>query len=162
MATVELYKDIGLDPTFKKTIDFTSKVQQRNWFNTKSRVTYDNVNYNKLQNTLKINTDVSFDEALSYTYAIVSEIEASSTRRYYCFINKVTLISTETIEFELAIDPIQTFMCEYSIGESMVTREHVDRWSPNSNYPIRITPNNISINANSIVSTGFDIVQYRK
>ena len=159
MATVELYKDIGLDPTFKKTIDFTSKAQQRNWFNTKSRVTYDNVNYNKLQNTLKINTDVSFDEALSYTYAIVSEIEASSTRRYYCFINKVTLISTETIEFELAIDPIQTFMCEYSIGESMVTREHVDRWSPNSNYPIRITPNNISINANSIVSTGFDIVQ---
>ncbi len=159
MATVELYKDIGLDPTFKKTIDFTSKAQQHNWFNTKSRVTYDNVNYNKLQNTLKINTDISFDEALSYTYAIVSDIEASSTRRYYCFINRVTLISTETIEFELAIDPIQTFMCEYSIGESMVTREHVDRWSPNSNYPIRITPNNISINANSIVSTGFDIVQ---
>ena len=159
MATVELYKDIGLDPTFKKTIDFTSKSQQLNWFNTKSRVTYDNVNYNKLQNTLKINTDISFDEALSYTYAIVSDIEASSTRRYYCFINRVTLISTETIEFELAIDPIQTFMCEYSIGESMVTREHVDRWSPNSNYPIRITPNNISINANSIVSTGFDIVQ---
>lgn len=159
MATVELYKDIGLDPTFKKTIDFTSKAQQRNWFNTKSRVTYDNINYNKLQNTLKINIDVSFDEALSYTYAIVSEIEASSTRRYYCFINRVTLISAETIEFELAIDPIQTFMCEYSIGESMVTREHVDRWSPNSNYPIRITPNNISINANSIVSTGFDIVQ---
>lgn len=159
MATVELYKDIGLDPTFKKTIDFTSKAQQLNWFNTKSRVTYDNVNYNKLQNTLKINTDISFDEALSYTYAIVSDIEASSTRRYYCFINRVTLISTETIELELAIDPIQTFMCEYSIGESMVTREHVDRWSPNSNYPIRITPNNISINANSIVSTGFDIVQ---
>ena len=159
MAIVELYKDIGLDPTFKKTIDFTSKSQQLNWFNTKSRVTYDNVNYNKLQNTLKINTDISFDEALSYTYAIVSDIEASSTRKYYCFINRVTLISTETIEFELAIDPIQTFMCEYSIGESMVTREHVDRWSPNSNYPIRITPNNISINANSIVSTGFDIVQ---
>ena len=140
MATVELYKDIGLDPTFKKTIDFTSKAQQRNWFNTKSRVTYDNVNYNKLQNTLKINTDISFDEALSYTYAVITDIEDSSTRRYYCFINRVTLISTETIELELAIDPIQTFMAEYSVGESMITRKHIDRWSSSSSVPINKKP----------------------
>ena len=97
MATVELYKDIGLDPTFKKTIDFTSKSQQRNWFNTKSRVTYDNVNYNKLQNTLKINTNISFDEALSYTYCVIYDIEEESTRRYYCFVQGVNLISVGTI-----------------------------------------------------------------
>ena len=133
MATVELYKDIGLDPTFKKTIDFTSKSQQRNWFNTKSRVTYDNVNYNKLQNTLKINTNISFDEALSYTYCVIYDIEEESTRRYYCFVQGVNLISVGTIEFQLVLDPIQTFMTEYSLGECMVTRKHCDRWSTATN-----------------------------
>ena len=70
MTIVNFYKDIGLDPTFKKTIDFTSKANQLAWFTSKTYTQYDNLNYNKLQNTVKINTDVNFGEALEYTYCM--------------------------------------------------------------------------------------------
>ena len=129
MAIVNFYKDIGLDPTFKKTIDFTSKANQLAWFTSKTYTQYDNVNYNKLQNTVKINTNVNFGEALEYTYCIIEELEDSSNRLYFCFVQSVTLITKGTIEFQLVLDPLQTFMGEYTLGECMVTRKHCDRWS---------------------------------
>lgn len=129
MAIVNFFKDIGLDPTFKKTIDFPTKAKQQAWFSSKQFVSYDNVNYNKLQNTVKINTDIDFGEALSYTYCVISDLEDSSDRLYYCFVDSVTLITKGTVEFQLVLDPIQTFMCEYTLGECMVTRKHCDRWT---------------------------------
>ena len=124
MAIVNFYKDIGLDPTFKKTIDFTSKSKQIAWFSSKPYTSYDNVNSNKLQNTVKINTDVDFGEALEYTYCVISDLEDTSDRLYFCFVQSVTLITKGTIEFQLVLDPFQTFMCEFTLGESMVNREH--------------------------------------
>lgn len=132
MTTVKLFKDIGLDPTFKKTIDFTTKSAQLDWFNSKQYQLYTDVNYNKLQNTLKINTGVSFSESLTFTYALIQDMETDD-RDYFCFVDGVTLISENVVEFSLVLDPIQTFMTEFTIGESMVNREHVDRWSKQSN-----------------------------
>lgn len=140
VAIVNFYKDIGLDPTFKKTIDFTSKANQLAWFTSKTYTQYDNVNYNKLQNTVKINTNVDFGEALEYTYCIIEELEDTSNRLYFCFVQSVTLITKGTIEFQLVLDPLQTFMCEYTLGESMITRKHVDRWSKSSDIPINKKP----------------------
>lgn len=159
MAIVNFYKDIGLDPTFKKTIDFTSKANQLAWFTSKTYTQYDNVNYNKLQNTIKINTDVNFGEALEYTYCIIEELEDSSNRLYFCFVQSVTLITKGTIEFQLVLDPFQTFMCEFTLGESMVNREHCDRWSATSTKPIRVTPNPEAINCNNTVNLFKDLTQ---
>ena len=159
MAIVNFYKDIGLDPTFKKTIDFTSIANQLAWFTSKTYTQYDNVNYNKLQNTVKINTDVNFGEALEYTYCIIEELENSSNRLYFCFVQSVTLITKGTIEFQLVLDPFQTFMCEFTLGESMVNREHCDRWSKTSTKPIRVTPNPEAINCNNTVNLFKDLTQ---
>ena len=159
MAIVNFFKNIGLDPTFKKTIDFPTKAKQQAWFSSKQFVSYDNVNYNKLQNTIKINTDIDFGEALSYTYCVISDLEDSSDRLYYCFVDGVKLITKGTVEFQLVLDPFQTFMCEFTIGESMVNREHCDRWSPTSTKPIRITPNTEAINCNNIVNLFQDLTQ---
>ena len=38
MAIVNFFKDIGLDPTFKKTIDFPTKAKQQEWFSSKQFV----------------------------------------------------------------------------------------------------------------------------
>lgn len=151
MSSVKLYKNIGLDPTFKKTIDFISKTKQIEWFNSKTYDLFDNVNYNKLQNTLKINTDIDFSTALQYTYCVIEELETTNNRRYFCFIDSVSLISVGVIEFNLVLDPIQTFMCEFTLGESMVTRKHMDRWN-GSNYPAYRVPNNINIHTNNYTS----------
>lgn len=160
MAIVNFFKDIGLDPTFKKTIDFPTKAKQQAWFSSKQYVSYDNVNYNKLQNTIKINTDIDFGEALSYTYCVISDLENSSDRLYYCFVQSVALITKGTIEFQLVLDPIQTFMCEYQLGESMITRQHTDRWSKTSDVPINKKPVSEGLDAYYSVTKKSRIVQY--
>ena len=127
-ATVSLFKDIGMDVTYKFVPLFTSKTIQRSWFMSKQHDTY-NCNYNKIQNLLYIN-DSQWGNFLEYTYALLDDVDDSG-RTYYAWVRNVALIDTETVAIELDIDPIQNRMCEWSIGESFVSREHVDRWNPN-------------------------------
>lgn len=139
-ATITLYKDIGLYPDYKRSMLFDSKTQQKNWFNAINSSLRKTItaNYNKLQNTFVINEDVG--NVYSYTYVRLEDIDDSG-RTYYGFVANVQLIDVENTEFTIAIDPIQTFMCEWSIGESLVMREHCDRWESGSSIPSRVTPN---------------------
>ena len=139
-ATVTLYKDIGLYPDYKRSMLFESKTAQNNWFsniasNLKKTLT---ANYNKIQNTFVLHEDVG--NVYEYTYVRLQDIDTSG-RIYYGFVTNVSLVDEENTEFTIALDPIQTFMCEWSLGECLVMREHCDRWNKSSSNPIRVTPN---------------------
>ena len=139
-ASVTLYTDIGIYPDYKRTMLFDTKTQQKNWFdaiasNKKKTVT---ANYNKLQNSFVLHEDVG--NVYQYTYVRIKDLD-NSGRYYYGFVANVTLVDEENTRFDIALDPIQTFMCEWSLGESLVMREHCDRWENNTDVPTRITPN---------------------
>lgn len=139
-ATITLYKDIGLYPDYKRTMLFDSKTQQNDWFNSISRNLKKNLiaNYNKIQNTFVLHEDVG--NVYEYTYVRIKDLD-SSGRTYYGFVTNVALVDEENTEFSIALDPIQTFMCEWELGECLVMREHCDRWTKNNTIPVRITPN---------------------
>ncbi|MFT0899722.1 hypothetical protein [Candidatus Methanoprimaticola sp. MG2] len=140
-ADVTLYKDIGLYPDYSKSMYFTSKTQQTNWFNSipsSKKVELYNVNYNKIHNAFRVHEPVG--DVYAYTYIRIRNMDDSG-RVYYGFVSAVTLIDDETTEFTIDLDALQTFMCEWSLGECLVSREHVDRWSPNENHPIYTAPN---------------------
>lgn len=148
-ATVTLYKDIGLDSNYNRTMLFDTKTQQTNWFNSISttlKLTLTNVNYNKIQNALYVHEQ--FGDIYGYTYCRLQDIDDSG-RTYYGFISGVTLVDDETTRFDIVLDPIQTFMTEWELGNCMVYKEHVDRWGSGDN-PIRITPGIDGINANMV------------
>lgn len=130
MTTVELFKDIGLDMTMKRTMDFGSKEEQDTWFTSKVTKTITDVAFNKLQNILKLPMD--YGEALSYTYVRFKNLD-SSGRLYYYFIAAIELVDDSTVALHLAVDPIQTFMTEWSVGPCMVNRKHCDRWGVGDN-----------------------------
>lgn len=144
-ATITLYKDIGLYPDYKRSMLFDSKTQQNNWFNSISSNLKKSLiaNYNKIQNTFVLNEDVG--NVYEYTYVRIKDLD-SSGRTYYGFVTNVSLIDDENTEFRIALDPIQTFMCEWSLGECLVAREHVDRWTSTSNLPARVTPEGEPVN----------------
>lgn len=148
MTDVKLFKDIGLNMSMKRTIDFPSKLEQRGWFDAKPNVLITNIAYNKLQNVLNIPYGASekvksYDEAQTFTYALIIDLDEG--KNYYCFIDNVTLIDASTLHFTLALDPMQTYMGEFELDECMVSRAHVDRWNKASDKPIRITPNKETI-----------------
>lgn len=143
MTSVQLFKDIGLNMSMKKTIDFPSKTAQNTWFNSHESTVVNDVAFNKLQNELHLPMD--YGSALQYTYVRFSNLDQSG-KIYYYFISDCALIDDSTVAFTLVLDPIQTFMCEYELDECMVTREHCDRWGTGS-QPIRKTPNNDGVDA---------------
>ena len=146
MTTVELFKDIGLDMTMKRTMEFASKSAQNTWFTSRVSKTITDVAFNKLQNILKLPMD--YGEALSYTYVRFKNLD-SSGRLYYYFIAAIELVDDSTVAFHLAVDPIQTFMTEWSVGPCMVNRKHCNRWGSGS-LPIRDNSNSEGIQATYI------------
>lgn len=158
-ATVTLYKDIGLDSNYNRTMLFDTKAQQNNWFNSISttlKLTLTNVNYNKIQNAIYVHEQ--FGDIYGYTYCRLQDIDDSG-RTYYGFISGVTLVDDETTRFDIVLDPIQTFMTEWELGECMVAREHVDRWGSGT-YPTYISPLKEGAVGNSVVNDDNEIVQY--
>lgn len=144
MTTVQLFGDIGLYANYKKTIDFSTISEQNAWFNNKQKTTIQNVIYNKPYNSLKLN--MQYGQAMQYSYARLLDLDTTG-RIYYFFISTVNVIDDATVEFILEPDVIQTYMTYWTLGESMVNRAHVDRWSPDTTDPIRISPNKDTINA---------------
>lgn len=141
-ATVTLFKDIGLSPSYNRTIDFTSKTAQKSWFNSISssrKTVLTDVNYNKIQNSFAVHE--TFGDVFEYTYVMIENLD-NSGRTYYGFVSGTELIDEETTRFDILIDPIQTFMCEWELGESFVVREHLDRWDSGTS-PINVKPSEI-------------------
>ena len=142
-ATVTLYKDIGLSMSYSRTMDFSSKNAQTIWFNSvpaNQKLTLTNVNYNKVQNSFYVHEEVG--DIYGYSYVRLQDID-NSGRTYYGFISNVELVDEETTRFDITIDPLQTFLGEYEIGESFVVREHIDRWF--SNNPTNLKPTGVNI-----------------
>ena len=156
MTDVRLVKDCGLYPSYKKIIDFTGSKseiieKQLAWIDSKSNDKFYDVNYNKLQNKLVLPID--YEIALGYTYAVLTDLSGSTEDKpLFMFINSVSNLSSgdsdnePSVSFELSLDPIMTFMGDWKIEECMIDRAHVDRWSSNSSYPIRIVPNSENVN----------------
>ena len=145
-ATVTLYKDIGLDSNYNRTMLFDTKAQQTNWFNsisTNLKLTLTNVNYNKIQNALYVHEQ--FGDIYGYSYVRLQNIDDSG-RTYYGFISGVTLVDDETTRFDIVIDTIQTFMCEWELGNCMVYKEHIDRWSNIGSEVRYVRPNSEGVN----------------
>lgn len=128
-ATVTLYKDVGLTMGYSRTMDFSSKTAQLNWFKSRpanQKLTLTDVNYNKVQNSFFVHEEVG--DVYGYSYVTIENLD-SSGRVYYGFISNVTLVDDETTRFDIIIDPLQTFMGEWRIEESYVVRQHLDRWN---------------------------------
>lgn len=157
MTTVQLFGDIGLYANYKKTIDFSTISEQNAWFNSKQKTTIQNVIYNKPYNSLKLN--MQYGQAMQYSYARLLDLDTTG-RIYYFFISTVNVIDDATVEFIFEPDVIQTYMTYWSLGESMVNRAHVDRWSDSSADPIRITPNTEGINASYAIELNTNLYTY--
>ena len=127
-ATVTLYKDVGLGMDYSRTMDFSSKATQKQWFASRpanQKLVLTDVNYNKVQNSFYVHEEVG--DVYGYSYVSIENLD-NSERVYYGFIANVTLVDDETTRFDIVIDPLQTFLGEYEIRESFIVRQHMDRW----------------------------------
>ena len=151
-VTVTFYGDVGFDRSYNHVIDFASDTQRETYFTPKILKTVENCAYNKPLNTIQLKCN--YEEALKFTYCkFVIGSNTSHKKKIFAWVDDVVLVTDQKDEsntfvpilsITIAVDPWQTFLFDFTVGESFVAREHVDRFKANGDGTVGWTlPNQI-------------------
>ena len=138
-VTVTFYGDVGFDRSYNHVIDFYNENQRENYFNPRILKSIQDCAYNKPMNSIQIKCP--YEEALNFTYCKFIIGSSSNSRKIiYAWVDDVVLITDQKdetnnfipiLQINISIDPWQTFLFNFTLGESFVVREHVDRFKSN-------------------------------
>ena len=137
-TTVTFYGDVGFDRSYAHVIDFTDETERTAYFEDKIIKSIPDCAYNKPMNNLQIVCDYSM--ALTFTYCkFKMGSEEGHSKTVYAWVDDVAIVTDQPsndpthpyqsiLSLSISIDPWQTFLFDFRIGESFVAREHVDRF----------------------------------
>lgn len=140
-VTVTFYGDVGFDRSYNHVIDFSDETERSNYFDERIIKTVQDCAYNKPINSIQLKCP--YEDALNFTYCkFVMGSNPNNQKTIYAWVDDVVLITdqySETleqfipiIEISISVDPWQTFLFDFTLGESFVAREHVDRFKNNN------------------------------
>lgn len=139
-VTVTFYGDVGFDRSYNHVIDFSNETERDAYFSPRILKTVQNCAYNKPMNSIQLKC--SYTEALNFTYCkFTIGSNVNSNKKIYAWVDDVVLITDQKdendvfvpiIQINIAIDPWQTFLFDFTLGESFVAREHRDRFKANA------------------------------
>ena len=148
-TTVTFYGDVGFDRSYNNVIDFSTPTKRNAYFNSKIVKQINNCAYNKPIDTLQIECD--YTEALQFTYCSFVIGSANDNKKtIYAWVDDVAVVTDQPVNgtykqilsVNISVDPWQTFLFDYTLGESFVAREHVDRFKVNSDGTLGWTLSN--------------------
>lgn len=124
-STLYLLSNVPLRNDYQHTIDFDNLQAQQTFFdNLISNVEVPNENYSYIRETEIINVYKNKDDLINCNYLFYN----NGGKRYYAFITNKEYVSDECTAITFEIDVLQTFMFDYTIGETFIEREHQDRY----------------------------------
>lgn len=158
-STLKIYGTIPFQKDYKHTIDFESKSEQKKYFSTefnkKGKSFSDFLYIDEYQKIIVEGAKGKFD---GYNY--LSFVNGDSNRTFYCFIDRFEYVSEDSTAIYFTVDVMQTYMFDYTLGQSLIERCHVDRWTlGDAHIPLF---NNICYAENLEISDYDIIKQYEK
>lgn len=117
---IYITQNLGLSNDYRHTFWFDNVAEQTDFFLGKVMKTFVNYTYVRKNWSLKVNASVADAEKWSYLFFQ----NFPTGRYYYYFITNVKYISDETVELELEMDVMQTYLFDYALQPSFVEREH--------------------------------------
>ena len=139
-VTVTFYGDVGFDRSYMNVIDFETTAQRDAYFNPRILKTIQNCAYNKPSEPITVICD--YTDALQFTYCKFNiGSKTGKSKEVYAWVDDVAVVTDQptldgtsyqtVLSVNISIDPWQTFLFNFSLGESFVAREHVDRFKVN-------------------------------
>lgn len=107
---------------YKNTLTFKDIQAQTNYFTELERKSYQEYTYVQENNTIVVEGNI--DNLRKYNYLYYTN-SGSSTKTYYCFINKMEWLSDNSTRLYIETDVIQTYYFDIVYKKSFVEREHV-------------------------------------
>lgn len=118
---IRLLKNVPLDNTYRNTIYFTSAANQTAYFQGKTKYTFAEQSYQRVQKgTLRIGR--KSDDLYDCNY-LMFQNTAYGNKWFYAFVKDVEYVNNETSEVSFEIDVMQTWHFDYDVKMSFVERE---------------------------------------
>ena len=170
-VTVTFYGDVGFDRSYNHVIDFSNETERENYFFPKAIKTIQDCAYNKPMNSLQIRCP--YEDALSFTYCkFIIGSNPNSQKKIFAWVDDVVLKTDQIdennvympiLEINISVDPWQTFLFNFSVGESFVVRENVDRFKANADGTKGwCLPNTTDINSLGATKRVRSLIEFRK
>lgn len=132
-----LFAGVELDKDYRATAWFPNESRQRAWFVTNHvHKSYADFTYiRKSENVIQVPELIT--DLKEYNYLLFENERAISTgnysKTYYAFIDRREYVNEKCTNIYFTVDPIQTYMFNYSVGYCMVDREHALTDEPGDN-----------------------------
>lgn len=116
---ITLIKSYKYDNSYDYIKMFSSKIEQTNYFNSLSKIDIDNHNYIKENESFRIKYpyDELVEEGVNYV------IFDNGYREVFAFITSKEYVNKEVTRINYEIDVIQTYMFNFTVGNSFVERK---------------------------------------
>lgn len=113
---------VPFNKNYQNVIDFEYLENQENYFDQLDKIsTFTDYTYNKIDNYVDVGANI--DNIINANYLFYQN---NDYKRYYCFIDKIEMLSENSTRIYFTTDVFQTYMFDYEIKASFIEREHVE------------------------------------
>lgn len=120
-TVIRLLKDVPLDNTYRNTIYFTSVTNQSSYFQGKTKYTFSNQSYQRVNRGV-IRVARKADDLYDCNY-LMFQNTSYGNKWFYAFVVSVEYVNNATAEITFEIDVMQTWHFDYSVNMSFIERE---------------------------------------
>lgn len=115
--------NVPLEDDMKNTLYFATSSAQQSYFQSNIAKTYTNVSYQSETRTFRCPDQI--DTVRQYNY-IMWQNTAYSNKWFYGFIKSMTYVSDGYTDVVFEVDPLQTYLFDYTVRPSFIEREHTN------------------------------------
>lgn len=131
-TVIKILKDVPLDASYTDVLDFASETDQNQYFSSKSKYVFNNVSYQRVNYSvdsarppLTCTVPMNADNLYDCNY-IMFQNANYGTKWFYAYIVNVGFVSANVSKISYVLDDYQTWLFDFTVGESYVLREHTN------------------------------------
>lgn len=123
---VHLLSNVPFNYSYNNVLDFDSLSEQTTYFLNKSKLTFEDLTYQRVNNNT-INLEVAYEDLYDINYMMFQN-EKIPGKWFYAFITKYDFVSPKVTRITYQIDVYQTWLFDMTWQTTYVEREHTRRF----------------------------------
>lgn len=126
-TVIKAYKGVAWDKSLAQIRWFTNEAERSSYFATLLLGQWNNCSIVSTGKSIRV--EAEYNTCIECNYITWNNGESQSGvpgRTFYAWVTAVNYVNAITVEFQYEIDWIQTYLFNFTIGQCMVEREHVN------------------------------------
>lgn len=130
-TTLRLIRGIEFADDYENVVLFSTVAKQTEYFLSQSGIEFEEHSYQRVESGY-VKLTAQYDTVYRYPYMMFKNTSMQD-KWWYAFIDSVEYINDKTVGVRYHIDVMQSYMFNYTLGESFVVREHPSTDVPGDN-----------------------------